>query len=106
MMEIFLRMNSSCDLANFPSAQSESISTDESVIYNDVIEKGSAVISQEKVTESRCCICLDRKPNSLLMPCKHLKTCNICIDIQRDMQAIFKCPLCQTVVSDVIVAFV
>lgn len=96
----------SCNLANFPSAQNESIMTDESVIYNDVIEESPMAVSREKIIESKCCICLDRIPNSLLMPCKHLKTSNECTHIQRNIQAVFKCPFCQTVVSDVIVAFV
>lgn len=57
-----------------------------------------------------CVVCLELRPNMLMMPCKHLKVCNICIiklqadSIQKGVDK-FKCPVCRQDVDDTLQVF-
>lgn len=49
---------------------------------------------------NECIICYTRRPNSLLVPCHHLKTCHICTEkIEAGSVGKFACPYCQTEVK-------
>jgi len=47
-----------------------------------------------------CNVCMDKKPNCLFLPCRHMRTCGVCA-AQLD-----KCPECRARIEDKIVAFV
>ena len=42
--------------------------------------------------ESECCICLDNKPNVLLLPCLHINMCKYCVNTSLKKNV---CPVCQ-----------
>lgn len=74
-------------------------------------EDGETVIEStvKQNEENNCVICLTRKPNTLLMPCRHLKMCSVCIAkleeraIEREIE--FQCPVCRQKVDNHILVF-
>lgn len=62
--------------------------------------------------EMNCVICLIRPKNTMLLPCRHLKFCEQCIDTLSEprvdddgIDIIPKCPVCRTVYTDVVHPF-
>lgn len=57
-----------------------------------------------------CVICYEVEPNMLLIPCKHLKTCNACV-LKLQAESIakgldkFNCPICRQEVNDTMQVF-
>ena len=48
----------------------------------------------------QCAACLDRFANVLLFPCKHLATCEACLQAGRDADPEFSCPICREPIAD------
>lgn len=57
-----------------------------------------------------CVVCLEVEPNILLIPCKHIKTCNSCVlklqaaSIANGLET-FNCPVCRAEVNDTMGVF-
>lgn len=66
---------------------------------------------QQPVTANICVICLVAEPNTVMMPCKHFKTCNECVlklqagAIGKGQQS-YQCPVCRVEVEDVMTVFI
>ena len=52
--------------------------------------------------DDSCCVCLINKKNVLILPCKHLCVCSICLNTH----PFTKCPLCQRPTVQVMTVFV
>lgn len=62
-------------------------------------------ISEPQLCDS-CIICIDRKPNVVFLPCRHLKCCQECSSVlaaQNENQLL--CPYCKASVADTIVVY-
>lgn len=73
---------------------------------DDVLETDSSRNIEVKL----CVVCIAEEPNTLLLPCKHMKMCNGCV-LKLQAQAIannedhFQCPVCRQIVSDTMQVF-
>uniref|UniRef100_A0A914E9H0 RING-type domain-containing protein n=1 Tax=Acrobeloides nanus TaxID=290746 RepID=A0A914E9H0_9BILA len=48
--------------------------------------------NDESMDENLCCICLENKPEIVLIPCGHAKFCQGCADMFKE------CPICRSTV--------
>ena len=63
-------------------------------ILNKKLENNTQYIKQLNNSIIECSICLDRFPNILYFPCKHITNCSIC------SKNIKKCPLCLVIIEN------
>ena len=61
---------------------------------NKLEEKIEYIENKNKNNTIECSICLDRQPNILYLPCRHITNCNIC---SRNLQT---CPLCLQIIDN------
>lgn len=60
---------------------------------SDSRDENSCASPQKEMTKDRCYICLENKPNAVLMPCGHGGICNKCgISLLEDESP---CPICR-----------
>ncbi|KAJ6642144.1 hypothetical protein Bhyg_07091 [Pseudolycoriella hygida] len=58
-------------------------------------------MDSEDEYDELCTDCGAHVKNMMLLPCKHLKWCNECIEplLQRTENGELKCPICETVIT-------
>lgn len=74
----------------------------------DNLEDVDAVDEYESPSTSdrECVVCKDNMPNIVLMPCKHLKICDICHLKFKKNSGPYICPYCREIMQDSIQVFV
>ena len=60
---------------------------------NKKLDNNTKYIKQLKNSIIECSICLDKSPNILYFPCKHITNCSFC------SKNITKCPLCLVIIE-------
>lgn len=78
----------------FQEVREDSSSEEEDVVVEETQEEGNL-----------CVVCMTEAPNTVLLPCRHLKTCDECVlKLQAKAIAeennILKCPCCRGIVED------
>ena len=60
------------------------------LLISDELKMKTQYIDKIKTNNNSidCSICLDRRPNILYLPCKHITNCGIC------SEKLKKCPIC------------
>lgn len=93
-----------CNMANYTGSTNDG--SESAIDESDTAVEGQEESVQINVTiDNCCCVCLIAKSNTLLLPCKHVKTCETCTE-QLAAKIPFKCPVCQTGVLDRMVVYV
>lgn len=91
------------DIFDIDVYQSASDDDDDETVFN---EEAQAALEHHELL---CIICQERPPNTVLMPCKHLKCCNICVltlQNQKVESQLMKCPYCRQECVQTIQVFV
>ena len=75
------------------AAQLTAAVSDGGVVVETVVSQLQAELEAER-TARQCCICLDGKADTVLMPCRHSGVCFDCA------QKVRKCPLCRVPIDE------
>jgi len=54
----------------------------------------------------QCTVCMDRSPNTVLLPCKHVFCAECAASLQAQGRASRSCPICRTRISDTMRVFI
>lgn len=73
----------------------------------EVDQEDSNVQSETAALEVNTCLfCFSDKPNTLFLPCRHLKSCEKCyLDFKKKTQPPHRCPMCREIIKNTIVVF-
>lgn len=81
----------------------ESLDVDEETSDDDGAGNNA---STQSPRDKECVVCQDNLSNVVLLPCKHLKICNVCKLKLSGNSGQFLCPYCRQAVEDSLVVFV
>ena len=77
-----------------------SLSPDDCGAQLDVVEGSLGEEGQAEKEENMCVVCLDRKRDALLMPCRHRVLCMMCaFQVQEECSG--ECPYCRSAIEEV-----